>query len=88
MKDISDIEKSVLSVLEDILNIKSDEIHIKQPFRDLGIDSFSFIQFIVKCETLFDIQFEEDMLLITNFTNASVFIKYIENCGLEQLDKT
>ena len=73
-----DIQKKVLSIFENILEVDSDSVKEEQTFEELEIDSILFIRLVVQCETEFNIQFEDEMLLITKFPDVKTYISYIQ----------
>lgn len=72
------IEKEVISIFSEILEIESDSITYKQTFENIELDSILFIRLVVQCETTFNIQFEDEMLLMSVFANIEEFISYIQ----------
>ena len=75
---VKNIEKQVLSIMEDILELDSGSVKTEQTFDELEIDSILFIRLVVQSETEFNIQFEDEMLLITKFPDVDTFAKYIQ----------
>lgn len=70
---------------EKILNIirkyvLDSEIIIKDSmtFSDIGIDSLSYIQLIADIEESFEMEFEDEMLIIDAYENLTSFASYVE----------
>lgn len=75
---MSDYEISILGIFEDILEQEKGKITLEQTFEELKVNSISFIGLVVQCEIEFDIQFEDEMLLISKFPNVDSFAKYVQ----------
>ena len=73
------IEKKVISVFEDILELEPGTVKMEETFEEREIDSILFIRLVVQCETEFNIQFEDEMLLITKFPNVGTFVDYVQS---------
>ena len=73
------IEKRVIGVFEEILELESGMVELEQTFEEREIDSILFIRLVVQCETEFNIQFEDEMLLMTKFPNVSTFVEYVQS---------
>ena len=74
-----DIKKQALKIFEDILELDPDTVRMEQTFEDLEIDSILFIRLVVQCETEFNLQFEDEMLLITKFPDVGTYVEYIQS---------
>ena len=72
------IGKKIINVFEDILELEPGTIKLEDTFEDREIDSILFIRLVVQCETEFDIQFEDEMLLITKFPIVGTFVEYVQ----------
>jgi len=72
------IEKRVISVFEDILELEPGTVKMEQTFEEREVDSILFIRLVVQCETEFNIQFEDEMLLITKFPDVGTFVEYVQ----------
>lgn len=66
-------EESVLgqvqSIFAKMLNLSKEDLKREVLLTDLGIDSFTYIEILVKCEELYDIQFGEEALTYNAFEN-------------------
>lgn len=47
-------------------------------FDSLGLDSITFITMVVALENEFGFEFEDEMLLTTNFPTVKALLKYVE----------
>ena len=72
-------EKRILGVFEDILELDPGTVTMEQTFEEREIDSILFIRLVVQCETEFNIQFEDEMLLITKFPSVGTFVEYVQS---------
>jgi len=77
-----DIEKRVKVLIKEINNSITliNEINDKESLNKLNIDSLSFIKFIVALEAEFDIEVDDDHLVMKSFHNLNDIINYVENC--------
>ena len=73
----TEIEKSIINIFSEILEIPADTVSSEQTFEELGIDSIFFIRLVVMCETQLNIQFEDKMLLLSNFPDVRTFVDYV-----------
>ena len=73
------IEKRILGVFEDILELEPGTVKMEDTFEEKEIDSILFIRLVVQCETEFNIQFEDEMLLITKFPSVGTFVEYVQS---------
>ena len=73
------IEKKIIGVFEDILELEPGTVKLDQTFDEREIDSILFIRLVVQCETEFNIQFEDEMLLITKFPSVGTFVEYVQS---------
>jgi len=82
----------VLGIFEDILELESGTVKTEQTFDELEIDSILFIRLVVQCETEFNLQFEDEMLLITKFPDVNTYVNYVQSRheagGMEDDDST
>ena len=77
MNNKLDVEKKILGIFESILEAEQGSVTLSQTFDELRIDSILFIRLVVQCETEFNVQFEDEMLLVTKFPDVDTFAKYI-----------
>lgn len=83
----TNIRDEIISILSEVTGAEPISITGDKMLEDLEIDSILFIQLVIKCETNFNIQFDDDMLLISNFSKIDEFIEYIEKKHEIALDK-
>lgn len=53
------------------------DIDIDKPFQYYDISSLIFVKLIMEIETKYNIEFEDDILLINNYENIDAFIQDI-----------
>ena len=75
----NDTQKKVLTIFEDILELDPESVKLEQTFEELEIDSILFIRLVVQCETELDMQFEDEMLLMTKFPDVQTYVTYIQS---------
>lgn len=78
MSVVTSYSDIILKMITDVMEISEDVISVDQCFQDIGMNSIGFINIIIKCETDFDIEFEDDKFLMTNFPTIADFINYVE----------
>lgn len=69
------IMKENIELTADVDEIKLDDVLV-----NYGINSITFIKFIVLLENEFDIQVDDENLDYTKMSTLSSLISYIENC--------
>ena len=74
-----DFEVRIVGIFENVLEQEKGSVSLEQTFEELKVDSISFIGLVVQCEIEFDIQFEDEMLISSNFPDVSTFAKYIKS---------
>lgn len=60
---------NVVNIVNKILNTYDQTIDLKAPLAAIGFDSISYISFIVELESAFDVEFEEEKLVVSYFEN-------------------
>lgn len=78
MDDNRNIELEVIGVIEDILEKEKNSILPSHTLDELKVDSILFIRLVVQCEANFNIEFEDEMLLISKFPDVDTFVKYVQ----------
>lgn len=78
MSVVTSCSDIVLKIIKDVMEISEDNISVDQSFQDIGVNSIGFINIIIKCETDFDIEFEDDKFLVNSFPTIADFINYVE----------
>ena len=73
------IAEVILNMITEVLEVPEGTITSDQCFQDIGMQSIGFINIIIKCETEFDVEFEDDMFLSTRFPTIADFISYVES---------
>lgn len=73
---------STTGISDDIIKVFNDvfetDININTRLEDISIDSITFINIIVTLETIFNFEFDDEMLLITKFPTIKSMIEYVE----------
>jgi len=78
--EMSNIQKQALEVISSNLDTKvSSEVTIDLTFSSIGLDSITFIKIIVALESVFDFEFDDEMLLITKFPTIGTMIDYVQS---------
>ncbi|KYH33965.1 tyrocidine synthase 1 [Clostridium tepidiprofundi DSM 19306] len=69
------VAKNVAEVLEKEMYKLNPNITLDE----LGMDSIKFVQTVVKLEDAFDVEFEDDRLVLTKFKSLKELAEYVEN---------
>ncbi|BFH10919.1 acyl carrier protein [Paenibacillus melissococcoides] len=77
-KIIEDIEGIVLSKVKEVLETE-DDIEINQNLGSLGLDSIRSIGLIADIECEFDITFDDDELLMHNFSTIEKIVQRVHH---------
>ena len=68
--------KQVISKHVDIV-VEMDKMGDDVRLDEIGVNSINFIRMIIELETYYDIQFDIDMLGVSNFELVGNFVKYV-----------
>lgn len=71
--------KKAFDIIVFNLNSKIGDVTLETGFTEVDIDSITFIKIVVALEREFNIEFDDDMLLITEFPTIISMIKYVES---------
>ncbi|WP_167957214.1 acyl carrier protein [Anaerosporobacter faecicola] len=82
MNVVSKYSDNILKMISEVLELSGDMVTPEKNFQDIGMNSIGFINVIIKCETEFDIEFEDDKFLMTSFPTIGDFIEYVESLVL------
>lgn len=77
--DGDEITNNVIDLVNKILNTYGQALDLKAPLVEIGFDSMNYISFIVELENIFDIEIEEEKLIISFFENIYEVINYIRS---------
>jgi len=66
---------AIINIFKDKLN--SNEILPDTVLDDANIDSIKFIEIVVALEIEYDFEFDDEMLLISNFPTVNSIIEYV-----------
>ena len=70
------IQNELCKILENLLEI--DSVSTDKTLEELKVNSIIFIRLVVECEQRFHIEFEDEMLLMSEFPNLKSFIEYVQ----------
>lgn len=77
--DMTDIQKEALKIIDEKINgVYCGNISLDMSIDNLALDSIAFISMIVTLEDAFDFEFEEKMLLSSNFPSIRSLLDYVE----------
>ena len=78
---LADIEAKVSRILVEQLGLEMDEADIKSDsslLDDVGLDSVALIRFAMGLENDFDIEIDDDDLVIDNFETTGRVARYVQ----------
>ncbi len=76
--ELPDIQKIVFDVIVSNLSEKiSSNISVNMDLNSIGLDSITFIKMIVALECEFDFEFDDEMLIITEFPTVKSIVEYV-----------
>lgn len=70
-------EKLIFNIIADKLEEPISETNIYTSLSDLGINSITFILIVVELESVYEIEFDDDMLALENANNIRTLIDYV-----------
>jgi len=70
------VAEDILKVIKEI--IKNDDIYLDQNIKEVGFDSLTFVKFVVQIEELYDIEFDDDMLMMDKFLTIASIVEYVD----------
>lgn len=74
-----DIESQIIKFISKKKNCKEKPmLSLKSAFMEIGFDSISFIELVVKVEQVFQIEFDDDHLSTEAFVNIKDFVDYVK----------
>ena len=78
---MGNIDNDVIKIVDDIADEKyiDNETQLNTKLIELGIDSLRFIRLIVQLEEEFDIEFDDNDLMLENFKDIQMLITYISD---------
>jgi acyl carrier protein len=74
--DLTNIEKTILSVMEKDYQLNADEIKSASIWSELGLDSLDIVELILKLEDEFGIEVEDDAA--EKIKNYNALIAYLK----------
>ncbi|REK71601.1 acyl carrier protein [Paenibacillus paeoniae] len=81
---VSALEQVVAKKLSEVLN-RATDLNFEIDLRNEGLDSIKTIEFIVNLEVEFDIEIDDQDLLVENFSTINKVTKLLsENYGVQQ----
>ncbi|MCR5148502.1 MAG: AMP-binding protein [Eubacterium sp.] len=74
---LDDIQNQVIKLIM-ITRRTGDSVGIDTSMAEIGIDSITFVNIIVKVEELYDIEFDDDNMIMDKYQTVNDFIEYIK----------
>lgn len=72
-----DITKEIIKLITEIGEL-SDNIDLDTTFDKIELDSIGFVTIIVEIETNYEIEFDDENMLITNYQSIGEFVEYVK----------
>ena len=73
------MHKKIMEQVASALEIDQKALRLEQTLEELEIDSILFIRIVVHCETVFKIEFEDEMLLMSKFDTIGMLADYVQS---------
>lgn len=70
-------EKEILSIIHDVLGTPIEHLSAEKSMDELALNSISYIQLVLRCEKEFNIVFDDEQLIMSNFAAVKELIEYI-----------
>ena len=77
MKDVCTIIKKI--VMESLPEQKLEDINVTDSLIEIGMNSSGFMKIVIGIESEFDFVFEDEDLLMENFTTVEALKNYVES---------
>lgn len=71
------IDKEIVKLLFEIGEL-SDNINLNTTFDEIELDSIEFITIIVEVESNYEIEFDDENMLISNYQSIGDFVEYVK----------
>lgn len=75
--ELNETQKKALKVIISELDSTIGDVTLETSFINAGIDSITFIRIVVALESEFGFEFDDEMLLITQFPTIKSMIEYV-----------
>lgn len=84
-QDIQDeIQEEIIKIIVEMGEL-SEDVHMNTSIGDLGLDSIEFVNIVVETEELYDIEFDDENMLIETYKTVKDFVDYVK-MKKEELD--
>lgn len=77
VRDNEDIMSKMVQVISKILNKQASDINMDMSIAAMGISSIKFVQIIVELEDQFDIEFDDEKIISTEFEKVKDLYEYL-----------
>jgi acyl carrier protein len=76
---IMEIKEKVVEILKEVVNrtIPDNWLELGGQLQELSIDSLEYIKIVVRFENTFDVEFDDEALDLTKFSNVDDICAYI-----------
>ena len=72
------MEEKLIEIVISVLNLDGDiHIDLSTKISELPLDSLSFVLLVTKIEEAFNFEFDDNMLMVTNFPTIQSLMDYI-----------
>lgn len=75
---MNNIIEKINELVKGIVGEEKKQLTSDTPFNEIGLDSLEYMNFIIKVEDAFDIEFEDEDLLFDNYEKVSDFVEKIK----------
>lgn len=69
----------ISELVNNVIGEERNQITCDTPFNEIGLDSLEYMNFIIKVENTFNVEFEDEDLFFDNYEKVSDFIEKISS---------
>lgn len=73
----SELINRLMSILKELIAVPDEGALPYQTFQELNINSLVFVQLVVRCEQEFNIEFEDDRMLMEKYPTMEAFLNFV-----------
>ena len=74
---MKNVDREILELMIEVGELP-DNIDLDTTFDEIELDSIGFVTIIVEIETNYEIEFDDENMLITNYQSIGEFVEYVK----------
>ena len=75
---MNSIEQEIVKLMMEVGELP-DNIGLDTTFKEIELESINFITIIVEIEEHFEIEFDDENMILSNYETVGDFVKYVES---------